>query len=1620
MNQKTSSNPTTVSNIDDKPVLHNDLLMESTRSETELPATAEMEIILNEIKQREIQTMADHLPSFSNLIKNAVTEITFSTMPIVSESNVSPNLISFDDIGKNRFSSTLDGTQVHNSKLRNIFRRSIKEDTSTLANDVENFLQNKLKKVYKQIKNKFSKDLRNDMNKKTSTVKKQLDKKFSKKINMTQHTKNPKFNNSFATKSKIVKMHNNSTRSEVRKSRKTLLDQRNHQIESIDSTPHTIPSIGDDVSMLAVLENIIEKSQHDNEVILNTLSYGTEKHKQEKSKRDSPRGTLKRDIHQELNNKEDGLYTEYAHWESNKNNTRKLSEISKNDKRNNEISTEDTSYQGLSNKISYNDYVNGYKYYLNFQRDNDDQKYSSQIRYQAHKHHNVDDIGKFILDKIPHLPATRMRRYLVDYETMEDQDVSTKSEESWFKKHFFMFIDSNPPKKFHTSQIVPLKPSEVHNMRYDNAVLSTKQTFEKNESSLPIQQRKSKFVKRFDYNCLKVNKKKTNDIAIEQIGTTTESLFHSREMNTISYAFSTAMTKNNIQNEVDEMALRLSKFSKNKEIQKTTGVGKELEKKKESFNYDDFQMPEKNSFTPTPIDFTAYEYDNSSYYQENKNYGKNKQYKLEPIPDDLITLAYDESITDLQENKNFVKKKNKYERTLKDLITFVYEKSDNNEVNNFGIKKKKVRTTFKDQATFEYDEGFNNLEKEKPSDQQPYTFRPTSDLSMSAYDKNFTTLEKNKNIVRHFNDNKDVNIKRPVTKVNTPPKQYYSTPIPMKNADFNKFLKNLDIDVESVTAPLSDPLPERIDAWDLFEQNVTGLINKQQKILKNYERFKSKDKNKKILDRPLVYGHIYPNSEKMNINNSKVKSSPPPLKSQKQLGEDKKSNKNSQKRLDRTKNEKNIMNDERLFKLKKTSMVFATSESLDLFQLNDPKKQPINSNKIGNFDVTLNNCRKSILGMHNSLLMKNLDDPNNLQLVTMKSKTSNKNDSNSRDMNNYRDRLPFTHMPAKNITTKAENNQLYKFINQKKKLSQTIPRRVQISGHSYKYDIIYQTPMNYWMQDLDAFLINVKEENYTPLEPLSTNYTLTPTGKVLKSNLSTATKKFKKYFYFALKEPKNMDDVVYFEPLLRRQINRKKEEKPTCKNKIQKRGIQSKNTFTAKGVAALEVVVDLVKSTETLNSKELRNASPDMEENKNVPYILTASKTDNHATNSIQVHIALPNNLNDRKRSLEPIKVRKVFSAVMSTPVDLEYQIRTFEDDNVTKMSQDVISPGLYLLVENTNITSPNLNFALKPIRNIGISNLLSFENNTCKNYIKTLSNGNVSKATINPDIITTVYSQLVKLDENIPVANETKSKRYIKDIDYNKIKRGISWDKMKRYFDHERVCNCRCKINTTMCKPCAASDAVISELTFEFDNLVNYVTDHCTEIQTFFWMNPTGGRKLKDSVHRLDTTLNNYYKRLHDKCRDANGHREYHSLAADMDPNSVNVVLLCSAGFYLVVGQKICAVCPPNTFSLEGENVCRNCPQGSSSEPGSRSCRLSLHSRKYRCPWKYECGAAVCMLSCVIACCYTVLRLLRQPVSAKEIKTNRKTRQDSQETRFELWKEKNTLPPLPPIDFEL
>lgn len=127
-----------------------------------------------------------------------------------------------------------------------------------------------------------------------------------------------------------------------------------------------------------------------------------------------------------------------------------------------------TDFKDLAEKLYYNDYVNGYKHYLKFQQEQGVQNYSNLVRYQAHRHHSVDDIGKFILNKLPTVPKRYKRAFYDAAETTEDQDISTKSEESWFKKHFYVFIDSGQPKKYHSSQTVSLRPMITENNKSNN------------------------------------------------------------------------------------------------------------------------------------------------------------------------------------------------------------------------------------------------------------------------------------------------------------------------------------------------------------------------------------------------------------------------------------------------------------------------------------------------------------------------------------------------------------------------------------------------------------------------------------------------------------------------------------------------------------------------------------------------------------------------------------------------------------------------------------------------------------------------------------------------------------------------------------------------------------------------------------------------------------------------------------------------------------------------------------------------------------------------------------------------------------------------------------------------
>ncbi|XP_045446582.1 uncharacterized protein LOC123654741 [Melitaea cinxia] len=818
-------------------------ITESSNDDIEFLGTAEIEAVLNEVKHREIQMMTLNEPSVSDLISSTVTETTFSSNVFLRKPKLFTDF-SFSTFlpfeNNNNISEYIfEANTADNDKIQhNINVRSIKEDSFTLANNIENVLQKKCK--HKEI------------NKTKVTVENELDKLRDKTPGVTNSTQinatsNLPETNSILKSSLREKHHSKRNRT-----------QKNSISTTLSS--HSIPIIGDDYSMLSVFELLLTKS-HENNVMnmLYTKSL-----------------PAKRKINPEENTIFDDLNNRYN-------------------------VTDNSSYKAISDKIAYNDYVNGYKYYLNYQKNYDDKKYSNLVRYQAHKHHKVDDIGKFILNKIPHLPTARLKRKFVESETLDDQEISTKSEDSWFKKHFFIFLDKDPPRKFHTSQTVAFKESKL--------------------------------------------------------------------------------------------------------LVSAAGI--------------------------------------DHCKQENFTTSKINSFSQQRIPKDIL-------------------------------------------LNDFDLDSKHI----------------------------------TSDKLLQADNKPEHTY--------------------------SPPEQYFNTPIPMQVDEFDKFLKKHDIDVASVMAPLSIPVP------------------------------------------------------------------------------------------------------------------------------------------------------------------------------------------------------------------------------------QSIQRK--------KYD---------------------------------------------------------------------------------------------------KRALQDSPTFTAKDVAALEVVVDLLKSTQGMEDKE----TTILESNRNKNMTFTPLLEKNNQLNSIQVHIAIPSAIHDKRRSLESVNVRKVFTAIMSTPVDLEYQIHSFDEttNTPTTVQQSILSPGLYLLVENTNITYPKSNFALKPMNMLETSNL----------KIRHVTVSTVSKKS-EPASDTKIISSSNKVVQNLTSNNEiickrnvhkTKERDRTTNIVRNK-KRNVNFDGVKRFFGHERVCHCHCKANRTMCRTCAESDKVISELMFEFDNLEKYVIDHCTEIQTFFWMNPTDGKKLRNVIHRIDKVLNDYYKRVKGKCQG----RTCQMISSNIDKRSFNV----------------------------------------------------------------------------------------------------------------------------------
>lgn len=489
--------------------------------EMEYAGTAALETLLNEIKMRAMQMISEQDPGVSDIISNTVTESTFENDPLLISHFHKAGMPSFISINKNKkVCLTEDPMQVTSAisyPTHNIESRSIKEDAITMAKDIDNKLQEEIKEIYCKIKQKIE-----DARKSNCTTKKcksptkpsvaiitpsykqgdhSMNKPTEKKMqplpvyatqpgnkamNKLKTHANPTIHvstNKIMTTAKLVttklttkhkyKVHKWNTSSRPhRRSSDSIEKQLTKQYakHKRPGSTRTIPTMDDDYAMLTLFEQLLSKTHEDNVMKMlttrapNVTKWHCQKQRLRLSKR-NPETLADLSLKETIRKENDGEgmpedAQEYRDRDTYRSRPPDSSEfLGYDDDEGPVASTLDTSFEGLSNKISYNEYVDGYRHYLNFAKELNNQNFSNRIRFQAHMHHNVDDIGKYILNKLPPMPefTGRYRRHFFEYTDMEDQDISTKSDDSWFKKHFYLFIDTASPKKFHTSQNVSLK-----------------------------------------------------------------------------------------------------------------------------------------------------------------------------------------------------------------------------------------------------------------------------------------------------------------------------------------------------------------------------------------------------------------------------------------------------------------------------------------------------------------------------------------------------------------------------------------------------------------------------------------------------------------------------------------------------------------------------------------------------------------------------------------------------------------------------------------------------------------------------------------------------------------------------------------------------------------------------------------------------------------------------------------------------------------------------------------------------------------------------------------------------------------------------------------------------------
>ncbi|KAL4710354.1 hypothetical protein ACJJTC_003751 [Scirpophaga incertulas] len=1516
----------------------------SMDTDNNIVGTAELEIFLRETKMKDVNT-TELNPTLNNILNNILTKRSFEEDPLLT-------LLEIQD-------SLSNNTANHKRSIDDKIESSI-QHMYTKAQTLKNRLQQEFNKAYKKVQSKVSPYFHTGpttthytkiTTNQTPCMK--AERKF-KKIDVNNTKEKTTIKETKPTKSRAIQKHLKTSKSSSDK------------FETTNFTISTAPY--NDYKMLTILEEMLKKSLANNEIYVTTpvtsRYYRGDHYKFRRGVESSTDDTEYNDN----NNKEDAETSNGYNLKSSEQDSQTESS---------------TNYEDLSNKIANNEFVDGYRYYLNYQKEQGQQNFSNLVRYQAHKHHSVDDIGKYILNKIPTLSNHRQKR-LYDDDNMDDQDVSTKSDDSWFKKHFYIFIDNGPRRKFHTSQTVELKSpipvfsselpfvniSEANKKEvgYYAANVREKRDDTEHEHFEPYKSvHDSSFIedpmfKRIQQHTIKqleyqnnrqedkptmsISKKERSrrNLVCSEIGPNNKVDKKGKNYGYVDVNLIPRPTAIMKLKEKKPNRGRLTKFFRKLHFHKTKKCNKKDKRDNRVLRFNPFRsfkniiniMPDSTTkkmeaHKSKDYDTAQFPYDFNKRNEANENNSLDLNWATREVDSlsgaikknnfdlnwDTTTTTFDRYTEGKAENNNLDLKwditKTMFDRytvskaeknsnldlnwdTTKAMFDR-YTGSEAEKNNNLNLnwvttkmnldyythneretkkKHKKERIKFKKgskkygrKETYPKIRKFHNKFKQQTVDN-------TYDLSQKPNDFLVTPIETPKTLINPFNNvqiNESLNIPSTTEAINDK-----STDIIISKKNYMPTVRNTKIRAMKERQPIThitfDPSTsqERTskDAKNkqyFYINSVKNLANKI--LLKNNEGNTSPPNYSSLKPYPdYFYNQLLLNSDILNsdmewqIQNLSQMTMRSPSEVKKDI--------------------LRIQEYLRLHDSLQKSSATAKSKNSEnipsyLFNIDDVNK---NANIKTEYDAKYIETKNDIEYDKHSKLPVILND------INMRSPLINKVDK----------KLP----KAKN-TGKASRIQQAK---------PELAKPVAMINKSPEQHFSTPLPMN--MAEFNKFLkenqidvesvtmplsVDIPELHYKDLKkPISTqvNKGITREFKVVNTfssegeNIPSTEKTMSSVLGdIALNYNFDLDSItaqnaiqqnitqVQWDPWEIKNLNQI--EKPRT---FQKRHVAS---FTAKDVAAIEVLVDLVQNVDKVdeqsqNYKKLPLAIPSIQSftNTSFQYFETA-------TNAIQLNIAILHNLeNDKKRSSKAKKVKKIITAHMDKPVDLVCQVQSFAENNRSAPRFENNKAGtklLYLLVDSSNTSIPNGAYALKPIQDNDTINNIKHEIQQAEYTTVfepeanvTLTTSEEKNFTLDKDFIAAVNKHLVKLYESL-----TSSKRFPKEhkMEVRKAensrsnlsrRRSINWENVKNYLGHNIGNKCKCKANHTMCRNCAESDAVISELLFYLDSLTKYMTDHCTEIQTFFNLNPTGGKKLLDSVHNVDRILRNYFRRV--KCK--------------------------------------------------------------------------------------------------------------------------------------------------------